>query len=611
MGYLVAMDVEQLLVSFGIPLGALLAAGVVFVLHFAGQLLLAVGRFGYGLFAACARQPKTLGSSSEVVLYGRLEIGGSPATWWKDERPVAAASAHLARWRFGSPAAQAVCAERAEVLMLRLKQGESLPIDGKVVVERGTHEWVSRRSLERLNDELRVRVLADLDPSAASNDSNLLLTSHYPTLRAIVPGATVAVRATLESSVVSVDDGTNQQPTTSRRLSAAQRPITIRAAGWALRLSDLRLTRMALAAMGAFALIGGIAGHELSFRLTIAGMSCNQSEPCTERGICARELALAPHWPGFDIHCTADSPTQCRQSKRCREFGECSLDQSRCVAKNAGDCPAERCQALGACGVHLGKCEATVDEHCERSTRCKSDGACAVRDGVCVPTLQGCQRLTNCIEYGWCEPAADRCIASQRGCKASSGCRVHGKCSLVGYECKSATNADCAGSVECRNLGRCSHEAGGCAALKHADCRKSRACKLGGACYAAIGVCSLVPAKCLAKVVSEQLGDTEPYDQVIKLLSYRPNDPDEGFVWPLGPECLKLAAQSCQSSLNCRRLGRCGFDTDLVMGSCMPMEDQDCEESELCKRDGKCSLHQHECVREEPPEPAASSSPSP
>lgn len=348
-------------------------------------------------------------------------------------------------------------------------------------------------------------------------------------------------------------------------------------------------------------LLGAVAGHSLSTRLGVAGLSCQRSAGCVERGLCSSYIAWSWQAPGYTFGCKAATSAQCRASKRCRSDAECTLEQGRCAARNPGDCPAQGCRERGACGIREGHCAATSNAHCEQSARCQSHGECGLRDGACVATRDGCQRLQNCTEYGWCEPSAQGCVATAQSCKNSRVCRERGHCSLVGGECKSASDADCAASELCLNLGRCRHGPKGCEARADADCRNSRACTTGGACFAALGSCSLVPRKCLDAVVSQRFDEGGAFEQVVRIQVDRRPDEDFAENWPQLNDCRELAAASCQKSVNCRRFGRCGFQyQNEHAGTCFPTESRHCEASVLCQRDGKCSLGSLGCEHEEP-----------
>jgi hypothetical protein len=359
-------------------------------------------------------------------------------------------------------------------------------------------------------------------------------------------------------------------------------------------VAKVRPSRTEVAVLSVATLAGGALGNSLGTRVGVSQLACQRSVGCAERGLCFADFHVSPHLPGYTLGCRAETPAQCRASKRCRSEGECSLDRGRCAVKNAADCPTGRCQERGLCGIVDGHCAATTNTDCERSARCQTHGECGLHSGACVPTREGCARLSSCTEFGWCEPSPNGCVATAQSCRDSRACRTEGRCSLVGSECKSATDADCAGSDLCRDLGRCHHGIRRCEARTAADCRKSRACKNGGACYAALGLCSLVPARCLDAVLSERFDDTGVFEQELKIQVDPRLELEERL--PRFVECEDTAARSCQRSLGCRRLGRCGTTSRLeYSATCWPTEPAHCEQSELCRRDGKCALGAHGC----------------
>jgi hypothetical protein len=100
---------------------------------------------------------------------------------------------------------------------------------------------------------------------------------------------------------------------------------------------------------------------------------------------------------------------ECRQTKDCKDSGECTYRD--------------------------GKCAAASDAHCKQSKDCKVWGFCAADDGRCVAGSDAnCRRSDFCKIYGWCHAGPDRvqCHATTPAdCKQSTNCLNYGACRLV------------------------------------------------------------------------------------------------------------------------------------------------------------------------------------
>lgn len=169
--------------------------------------------------------------------------------------------------------------------------------------------------------------------------------------------------------------------------------------------------------------------------------------------------AEAPHLRSLRDHSAA-----CLFGATCAMFGQCSVIQGKCLARNRDDCAqASVCARWGQCTPTAGACTAASNGDCQKSADCRENGACTAEGGRCLAQGQDCQATAGCRLLGRCTPVAGRCrIASDGDCRNSLQCQREGLCHLSGGVCWANDDGDCAGSEACLTFGLCKAAGGRC-----------------------------------------------------------------------------------------------------------------------------------------------------
>ena len=331
----------------------------------------------------------------------------------------------------------------------------------------------------------------------------------------------------------------------------------------------------------------------------------------------------------------------CKDKRKCREWGECTWKNRKCIVGGDGDClNAGDCTRSGNCSFDGKKCVPSSDQHCQESNRCKEFGNCSLAEGECVPGSQAhcdgapncktglgclyerrrcwpncagsdeCRREGKCI-WGDCEGA---CVVSRSGedCAKSTGCREEGRCTVVGsmYRadkswdnnaldeepslCAAVTTADCANSEACIKSGRCKAVDGKC--VKKQDCARSKWCKSVGLCANSSGECRASVRGCRKSVICalrsscsvEGIGCSRTPDSC---RFWQPCKEYGQCTWKNGG-CVIGSNDDCQQSTKCKDEGCC----DLVDGECQVASTGGCQRTEGCKTSGNCTWRDGQCL---------------
>ena len=176
-----------------------------------------------------------------------------------------------------------------------------------------------------------------------------------------------------------------------------------------------------------------------------------------------------------------------------------------CCFGGAATLCADACRTSGECRLRTERagdgpyrCYAGSDEDCRGSDTCTRSGRCfATEDGQCVPEGD---------------------IAAH-ACAISPTCRVWGGCHPREGFCEPQSEADCVASLQCRTQGRCGFDAErNFCYPRPADCAGTTGCEIEGLCTY----------------------ETSPF----------------GLLGGFGA-CALTPAGSCESTVACRRDGRC------------------------------------------------------
>ncbi|MBW2454611.1 MAG: hypothetical protein JRI68_08875 [Deltaproteobacteria bacterium] len=155
---------------------------------------------------------------------------------------------------------------------------------------------------------------------------------------------------------------------------------------------------------------------------------CKRAVVCTQDGSCTARSGKCTR--GAKSRADCDREYGMLAHNPCAKEGRCTPnEEGNCVVGKDADCATTAgCQRRGLCTAKDGGCVAAKEADCRKSEACKELDLCVPQpEGTCAAAA--CRETRACTELGECQLVYGRCRAtSESHCRKSTGCTTSGYC---------------------------------------------------------------------------------------------------------------------------------------------------------------------------------------